>query len=223
MDTAPKRRNGEVHSFHLGVCANLQQDGYTIHLKLNDRACLVLGSPVSADELAPTDAPTLVGMAVFEDCVAWMVGVYHNHRHVERRMRNLKSDLPIRPLYLHRDNELVALCFVSLLSLTLYTLIERDVQADPELVAEGLRTTDALLAAMFWLGVECLLHPLRLRGLLVQHAHSHAAADCTTVTLARPRHLCASRPPEPPWWEYGDAGGAVSGIWAWSAFSTAAQ
>jgi transposase len=70
----------------------------------------------------------------------WMVGVYHNHRHAERRMRNLKSDLPIRPLYVHRDDEIVALCFVSLLSLTIYTLIERDVQADPALAAEGLRT-----------------------------------------------------------------------------------
>jgi transposase len=78
----------------------------------------------------------------------WMVSVYHNHRHVERRMRNLKSDLPIRPLYVHRDDEVVALCFVSLLALTLYTLIERDVQADPELVSKGLRTTDAVLSAM---------------------------------------------------------------------------
>lgn len=78
----------------------------------------------------------------------WMVGVYHNHRHVERRMRNLKSDLPIRPLYVHRDDEIVALCLASLLSLTIYTLIERDVQADPVLTTQGLRTTDALLATM---------------------------------------------------------------------------
>ena len=89
----------------------------------------------------------------------WMVGVYHNHRHVERRMRNLKSDLPIRPLYVHRDDELVALCFVSLLSLTLYTLVERDVQADPELVAEGLCTTDALLAAMSGWGLSAFYTP----------------------------------------------------------------
>jgi transposase len=89
----------------------------------------------------------------------WMVGVYHNHRHVERRMRNLKSDLPIRPLYVHRDDALVALCFVSLLSLTLYTLIERDVQADPELVAEGLYTTDALLATMSGWGLSAFYTP----------------------------------------------------------------
>jgi hypothetical protein len=87
----------------------------------------------------------------------WMVGVYHNHRHVERRMRNLKSDLPIRPLYVHRDDEIVALCLVSLLSLTLYTLIERDVQADPELIAAGLRTTDALLAVLSAWGL-CVFH-----------------------------------------------------------------
>ena len=88
-----------------------------------------------------------------------MVGVYHNHRHVERRMRNLKSDLPIRPLYVHRDDEIVALCFVSLLSLTIYTLIERDVQADPVLAAEGLRTTDALLATMSGWGLSAFYTP----------------------------------------------------------------
>jgi len=89
----------------------------------------------------------------------WMVGVYHNHRHVERRMRNLKSDLPIRPLYVHRDDEIVALCLVSLLSLTLYTLIERDVQADPALVAAGLRTTDALLAGLSGWGLSAFYTP----------------------------------------------------------------
>jgi transposase len=89
----------------------------------------------------------------------WMVGVYHNHRHVERRMRNLKSDLPIRPLYVHRDDEIVALCFVSLLSLTIYTLIERDVQADPVLVTEGLRTTDALLATLSGWGLSAFYTP----------------------------------------------------------------
>jgi len=75
----------------------------------------------------------------------WMLGVYQNHRHVERRMRNLKSDLPIRPIYVHRDDALVALCFVSVVALMVYTLIERDCQADPELVAAGLRTPDQLL------------------------------------------------------------------------------
>jgi transposase len=93
------------------------------------------------------------------DYMDWMLGVYHNHRHVERRMRNLKSDLPIRPLYLHRDDALVALCFVSLLSLTIYTLIERDVRADPQLLAEGLRSTDALLAALSAWGLSAFYTP----------------------------------------------------------------
>lgn len=88
-----------------------------------------------------------------------MVGVYHNHRHVERRMRNLKSDLPIRPLYVHRDDEIVTLCFASLLSLTIYTLIERDVQSDPILAAEGLRTTDALIATMSGWGLSAFYTP----------------------------------------------------------------
>ena len=75
----------------------------------------------------------------------WMWNVYKNHRHVERRMRNLKSDLPIRPIYLHRDDAIVALCFVSVVALMVYTLIERDCQTNPVLVEAGLRTTDEVL------------------------------------------------------------------------------
>jgi transposase len=79
------------------------------------------------------------------DYLDWMWRVYKNHRHVERRMRNLKSDLPIRPIYLHRDDAIVALCFVSVVALMVYTLIERDCQANPILVEAGLRTTDEVL------------------------------------------------------------------------------
>jgi transposase len=50
------------------------------------------------------------------DYLDWMVCVYKNHRHVERRMWNLKSDLPIRPIYLHRDDAIVALCFVNVVA-----------------------------------------------------------------------------------------------------------
>ncbi len=82
------------------------------------------------------------------DYMDWMVGVYHNHRGVERRMRNLKSDLPIRPLYVHRDEVVVALCFVSVVALMVYTLIERDCQTNPALVEAGLRTTDQVLDAL---------------------------------------------------------------------------
>jgi transposase len=81
------------------------------------------------------------------DYMDWMLCVYRNHRHVERRMRNLKSDLPIRPIYVHRDDALVALCFVSVVALMVYTLVERDCQANPALVDAGLRTTDQVLDA----------------------------------------------------------------------------
>jgi len=78
----------------------------------------------------------------------WLWRVYKNHSHVERRMRNLKSDVPIRPVYLHRDEAIVALGFVGVVALMLYTLIERDCQADPALVAAGLTTTEQVLAAL---------------------------------------------------------------------------
>jgi transposase len=89
----------------------------------------------------------------------WMVNVYKNHRHIERRMRNLKSDLPIRPIYAHRDEVIVPLCFVCVLALMLYTLIERDCQANPTLVEAGLTTTDQLLNALSGYGLTLFLTP----------------------------------------------------------------
>jgi transposase len=93
------------------------------------------------------------------DYLDWMGSVYKNHRHIERRMRNLKSDLPIRPIYLHRDDAIVALCFVSVVALMVYTLIERDCQADPVLVEAGLRTTDEVLNVLGGFCVSVHLTP----------------------------------------------------------------
>jgi transposase len=93
------------------------------------------------------------------DYLDWIVGVYKNHRHVERRMRNLKSDLPIRPIYLHRDDAIVALCFVSVVALMVYTLIERDCQANPVLVEAGVRTTDQALATLHGFCLTVCLSP----------------------------------------------------------------
>jgi len=89
----------------------------------------------------------------------WMWCVYKNHRHVERRMRNLKSDLPIRPIYLHRDDGIIALCFVSVLALMVYTLIERDCQANPVLVEAGLRTADQVLTVLHGFCLSVCLTP----------------------------------------------------------------
>jgi len=91
-----------------------------------------------------TNQPLVPGQSRV-DYMDWMLRVYKNHCHVERRMRNLKSDLPIRPIYVHRDDAIVALCFVSVVALMLYTLIERDCQSNPLLVEVGLTTTDQLL------------------------------------------------------------------------------
>jgi len=93
------------------------------------------------------------------DLMDWMWCVYKNHRHVERRMRNLKSDLPIRPIYLHRDDAIIAFCFVCVIALTVYTLIERDCQANPVLVEAGLRTTDEVLNVLGGFCVSVHLTP----------------------------------------------------------------
>jgi hypothetical protein len=89
----------------------------------------------------------------------WMWCVYKNHRHVERRMRNMKSDLPIRPIYAHRDDVIVSLCFTSVVALMVYTLIERDCQADPFMVEAGLRTTDEVLSVLGGFCVSAHLTP----------------------------------------------------------------
>ena len=75
----------------------------------------------------------------------WMLRSYKAHAAVERRMRNLKSDLPIRPLYLHRDDHITGLCFASLLALTVYALLERDCKRSAELVAADLDSTRKVL------------------------------------------------------------------------------
>jgi hypothetical protein len=105
-----------------------------------------------------TNQPRLAGQSSV-DYLDWMWRVYQNYHHIERRMRNIKNDLPIRPLYLHRDDALVALCFVSVLALMLYTLIERDCQNTPALVEAGLTTTDRVLATLAGFSLTVLRTP----------------------------------------------------------------
>jgi transposase len=75
----------------------------------------------------------------------WMLRIYKAHAGVERRMRNLKSDLPIRPLYVHRDDHITGLCFASLLALTAYALLERDCKRSTELMAADLDSARKVL------------------------------------------------------------------------------
>jgi len=85
-----------------------------------------------------------------QEYMDWMLRTYKAHAGVERRMRNLKSDLPIRPLYVHRDDHITGLCFASLLALTLYALLERDCKRSAELVAADLDS--ALKVLWAWWG-----------------------------------------------------------------------
>lgn len=119
----------------MNLTYHLRPDKIAQAAQLDGRWMLVTNQPPDLDQ-SPLDY------------LDWMVSVYKNHRQIERRMRNLKSDLPIRPLYAHRDEVIIPLCFVCVLALMLYTLIERDCQANPALVEAGLTTTDRLLAAL---------------------------------------------------------------------------
>ena len=124
----------------MNLTHELRPDKIAQAAQLDGRWMLVTNQPPQ-----PEQAPL--------DYLDWMVSVYQNHRHIERRMRNLKSDLPIRPIYAHRDEVIIPLCFVCVLALMVYTLIERDCQTNPALRQAGLTTTDQLLIA---LGGHCL-------------------------------------------------------------------
>lgn len=128
------------------VIFSQQDDGMSLTYQLRPdkiaQAAHLDGKWVLVTNQPPDPAQTTI------DYLDWMLGVYKNHRRIERRMRNLKSDLPIRPLYAHRDEVIVALCFAGVVALMLYTLIERDCQANPALVEAGLTTTDRLLNAL---------------------------------------------------------------------------
>jgi transposase len=80
-----------------------------------------------------------------QEYMDWMLRTYKAHAAVERRMRNLKSDLPIRPLYVHRDDHITGLCFASLLALTVYALLERDCKRSAELLAADLDSARKVL------------------------------------------------------------------------------
>jgi transposase len=95
-----------------------------------------------------------------QEYMDWMLRTYKTHAGVERRMRNLKSDLPIRPLYVHRDDHITGLCFASLLALTLYALLERDCKRSTELAAADLDSARKVLWAWWGYSVAGIEMPL---------------------------------------------------------------
>ncbi|MBI2937617.1 MAG: IS1634 family transposase [Thaumarchaeota archaeon] len=53
-----------------------------------------------------------------------VVEAYRSRYLAESRIRNLKNDIAVRPIFLHDDRRIRALVFISILALMLYTLIE---------------------------------------------------------------------------------------------------
>ena len=165
--------------------------------KLDGKWVLVTNQPPTKDQ-SPVDY------------MDWMLGVYKNHCHVERRMRNLKSNLPIRPIYLHRDEAIVALCFTCMVALMTYTLIERDCQSNPALVKAGLTSTDKVLDTLssfclsgcytpsgyqiFWADTPTEMQQLIWQQLLIN-------GPGTRVPTVRPAHKgTVSAPHTLPFW-----------------------
>lgn len=66
----------------------------------------------------------------------WMLSSYRGEKGIERRMRNLKSDSPIRPIFLHNDDRIGGLCLAHLVALQVFALIERDCRRSDKLARE---------------------------------------------------------------------------------------
>jgi transposase len=121
-----------------------QRDGQMTLSYRRDELAIVQASRLDGKWVLVSNCPPAPGQSQ-QDYVDWMLCTYKAHAGVERRMRNLKSDLPIRPLYVHRDDHITGLCFASLLALTVHALIERDCKHSAELVAADLASTQKVV------------------------------------------------------------------------------
>ncbi|MEW6679713.1 MAG: hypothetical protein AB1297_01655 [bacterium] len=53
-----------------------------------------------------------------------LLEIYKRQTHLDWRMRSLKRTLKVRPIFLKRDNRIIALVFVTILALMVYSIIE---------------------------------------------------------------------------------------------------
>jgi transposase len=121
-----------------------QQEGQMTLTYWRDEQAMARAARLDGKWLLVSNQPLAPGQSQ-QAYMDWMLRTYKAHAAVERRMRNLKSDLPIRPLYVHRDDHITGLCFASLLALTVYALLERDCKRSAELVAADLDSARKVL------------------------------------------------------------------------------
>jgi hypothetical protein len=136
----------------VGDCVHyrfVQQEGQMTLTYWSDEQAIARAARLDGKWVLVSNQPLVPGQSQ-QAYMDWMLRTYKAHAGVERRMRNLKSDLPIRPLYVHRDDHITGLCFASLLALTVYALLERDCKRSTELVAADLDSAHKVLWA--WWG-----------------------------------------------------------------------
>ena len=126
-----------------------QQEGPMTLTYRRDEQAIARAARLDGKWVLVSNQPLVPGQSP-QEYMDWMLRTYKAHAGVERRMRNLKSDLPIRPLYVHRDDHITGLCFASLLALTLFSLLQRDCKLSAELVAADLDS--ALKVLWAWWG-----------------------------------------------------------------------
>jgi transposase len=135
-----------------------QQEGQMTLTHWRDEQAIAQAARLDGKWVLVSNQPLVPGQSQ-QAYMDWMLRTYKAHAGVERRMRNLKSDLPIRPLYVHRDDHITGLCFASLLALTVYALLERDCKRSAELAAADLDSAQKVLWAWWGYGVAGLEMP----------------------------------------------------------------
>jgi transposase len=117
-----RKKIGDVLSMKYGYL-------FRIDLKKSDKdGGGKLAFSYRVDEEAVRKETLLDGKYVLATTLEWsMQRVFEAYRSryiVESRIRNMKNEIAVRPVFLHNDNRIRSLVFISILALMVYTLIE---------------------------------------------------------------------------------------------------
>jgi transposase len=113
VDSVLKRRQNYAHLFRTKVGGEYGRASFTYGI---DEELLERDSRLDGKYVLATTVEAWSAERVFE--------AYSSRYLAESRIRNMKNDLVVRPVFLHNDGRIRALVFLSILALMVYTLIE---------------------------------------------------------------------------------------------------
>ena len=113
VESVLKRKQGYAHLFRTEVGGDRGRVSFTYGIDKD-----------SVERDSRLDGKYVLATTVKEWTAERVVEAYRSRYLAESRIRNMKNDLAVRPVFLHNDGRIRALVFVSILALMVYTLIE---------------------------------------------------------------------------------------------------